>query len=114
MASPLQGEVYYWPAVKANHPMGDRKTHRWVVVSRDAFNQASAHVLACPLTSYPPTLLDIQVKATPHNRLDHDSSLLPRMITPILKEELDEAIARLPKEATRQVLDRLRMITEVS
>jgi mRNA-degrading endonuclease toxin of MazEF toxin-antitoxin module len=114
MADPLQGEVYYWPAVKKNHPMGDQKVHRWVVVSRDVFNQSGEYVLACPLTSHSPTGLDIQVKATPHNRLDHDSALLPRMITPILKEELDEVITRLPKDITRQVLDRLRLVIEVS
>jgi len=113
MADPLQGEVYYWPKIKKNHPMGDEKTHRWVVVSRDAFNKGSEHVLACPLTSYPPTKLDIEVKKTPHNRLDHDSSLLPRMISPILKEELGEPVTRLTKTATGQVLDRLRMIVEV-
>ncbi len=113
MADPLQGEVYIWPQVKDNHPMGSKKKHCWVVVSRDAFNESSSHVLACPLTSYPPNNLDIEVKKTPHNKLDHDSALLPRMITPILKDELGEPISRLPKQITREVLDRLRMIVEV-
>lgn len=113
MADPRQGEVHAWPAIEDNHPMGSRKTHWWVVVSRDAFNESSGHVLACPLMSYTPTVLDIGVKKTPHNRLDHDSSLLPRMITPILKEELGEAITRLPKQTISEVLDRLRMIVEV-
>ncbi|MBN1490647.1 MAG: type II toxin-antitoxin system PemK/MazF family toxin [Phycisphaerae bacterium] len=113
MADPLQGEVYYWPQIKKNHPMGDQKVHRWVVVSRDVFNKGSAHVLACPLTSYLPTALDIEVKKTPHNRLDHDSALLPRMISPILKDELGEPIARLSGSVTQHVLDRLRMIVEV-
>jgi mRNA-degrading endonuclease toxin of MazEF toxin-antitoxin module len=113
MTEPLQGEIYFWPAIKDNHPMGDKKVHRWVVVSRDAFNEKSSHVLACPLTSHPPTAIDVAVKATPHNRLDYDSALLPRMITPILKEELGKPIARLPKAETSQVLDRIRMIIEV-
>ena len=113
MTDPRQGEVYIWPAVKDNHPMGSKKVHRWVVVSRDAFNESSSHVLACPLTSYPATVLDIGVKKTPHNKLDHDSSLLPRMITPILKEELGEATTQLPKQVISEVLDRLRIIVEV-
>ena len=93
--------------------MGSRKKHYWVIVSRDAFNEASQHVLACPLTSYPPNVLDIEVRKTPHNKLDHDSALLPRMITPILKDELGKPITRLPTQVTSQVLDRLRMIVEV-
>lgn len=113
MADPLQGEVYYWPAIEANHSMGDRKTHRWVIVSRNAFNSSSEYILACPLTSYPPTALDIAVSRTPHNRLDHDSALLPRMITPILKAELADALTQLPPQVTRQVLDKIRMIIEV-
>lgn len=113
MTEPLQGEVYFWPAVKDNHPMGDQKVHRWAVVSRDVFNQNSKYVLACPITSYPPTALDIGIKATPHNRLNHDSSLLPRMITPILKEELTEPITRLPANLLKPVIDRLRLIIEV-
>ncbi len=114
MADPRQGEVYIWHIIKkGNHPMGSEKTHRWVVVSRDAFNESSNHVLACPLTSYQAKALDIEVKKTPHNRPDHDSSCLPRMITPILKEELGESITRLPKQVTGEVLDRLRIIVEV-
>lgn len=113
MANPLQGEVYFWPAIEGNHPMGSRKTHRWVVVSRDAFNEASTHVLACPLTSYPPTSLDIEVKKTPHNKLEHNSALLARMITPILKKELIDPIARMPSTITGQVLDRIRLLIEV-
>ena len=113
MDDPRQGEVYFWPEIKENHPMGDEITHRWVVVSRDAFNKGSPHVLACPLTSYAPTSLDIGVKKTPHNKLRHDSAILPRMITPILKEELGEAITRLPPNVTCQVLDKLRMLVEV-
>ncbi len=113
MADPLQGEVYFWPKIEPNHPMGDKKVHRWVVVSRDAFNEASEHVLACPLTSYPATPLDVEVQATPHNKLSHDSSLLPRMITPILKEELGEPDTRLPTSVTKQVLDRIRILIEV-
>src|SRR5688572_7932405 len=113
MASPLQGEVYRWPEIQGNHPMGGEKVHRWVVVSRDAFNESSDYILACPLTNYAPTALDIGVKKTPHNRLNHDSSLLPRMITPILKGELGEAITRLGEEITSQVLDRIRVLIEV-
>lgn len=93
--------------------MADAKTHRWVVISRDVFNKHSEYVLACPLTSHRPTELDVQVTKTPHNKLSHDSSLLPRMITPILKDELDDPVTRLPKAVTSQVLDRLRMIIEV-
>jgi mRNA-degrading endonuclease toxin of MazEF toxin-antitoxin module len=111
MAEPLQGEVYVWPDVKPNHPMG-AKPRIWAVVSRDRFNAHSSHVLACPLASYPPNALDIEVKATPHNRLDHDSALVPRMITPILKDELTSPRGRLPRNVVAQVLDRLRMILE--
>lgn len=113
MAEPLQGEVYFWPKIEENHPMGDEKVHRWVVVSRDAFNKASDHILACPLTSYAATEIDVSVKATPHNNLSHDSSLLPKMITPILKEELGKSTTRLRGSVTGQVLDRLRMLIEV-
>ena len=113
MAEPLQGEMFFWPEIKDNHPMGDDEVHRWVVISRDAFNQGSDHVLACPVTSYPATAIDIEVKATPHNKLSHDSSLLPRMMTPILKEELGKPISRLPPSVTGQVLDRLRILIEV-
>ena len=112
MAEPQQGEIYHWPEVRANHPMGDHKIHMWVVVSRDAFNRHSNHVLACPLTSYPPTEIDIEVKATPHNRLSHNSALLARMITPILKEELSTPVVRLPASVVGHVLESLRLIIE--
>ena len=61
MADPLQGEVYHWPQIKKNHPMGSETIHKWVIVSRDAFNESSSHVLGCPLTSYPATAIDIEV-----------------------------------------------------
>ncbi|UCD28468.1 MAG: type II toxin-antitoxin system PemK/MazF family toxin [Planctomycetota bacterium] len=113
MADPLQGEVYHWPQIKKNHPTGSETIHKWVIVSRDAFNESSSHVLGCPLTSYPATAIDIEVKATPHNKLDHDSSLLARMITPILKKELGQPVSRLPTSVTGQVLDRIRLLIEV-
>ena len=113
MAEPLQGEVYFWPEIEDKHPMGARKVHRWVVVTRDVFNESSDHVLACPLTSYPATAIDVEVKATPHNKLEYDSSLLPRMMTPILKEELGRPITRLPPSVTREVLGRIKILIEV-
>jgi len=93
--------------------MGTKENRMWVVVSRDVFNRDSRHVLACPLTSYPPTVLDIEVKDTPHNPLSHASAMLPRMISPILKSELGPAQGRLPSKVVAQVVDRIRMIVEV-
>ena len=110
MPDPRQGEVYQWPT-SGSHPMGV-KTRLWVVVSRDVFNKHSSHVLICPLTSYPATPLDIPVQATPHNPLSHDSSLLPRMITPVLKDRLGPCLGRLSRTVLSPVLDRLRMIIE--
>jgi len=110
MTDPRQGEVYQWP-VRGSHPMGD-KPRLWVVVSRDVFNKHSSHVLICPLTSYPATSLDIPVQATPHNPLSHDISLLPRMITPVLKDRLGHCLGRLPRTSISLVVDRLRMIIE--
>ena len=112
MSNVLQGGIYRWPDVPENHPMG-HKRRMWVVVSRDAFNEHADHVLACPLTSYPPTALDIAVKRTPHNLLDHDSSMLPRMITPILKSELGDALGQVSREPMQMILEKLRLILEV-
>jgi len=112
MNDPLQGEIHRWDQVPENHPMAD-KNRKWVVVSRDVFNRANDYVLACPITSYLPTELDIAVPATPHNSLEHPSAMLPRMITPILKAELGPALGRLGSKITREVAGRLRVLTEV-
>jgi mRNA-degrading endonuclease toxin of MazEF toxin-antitoxin module len=112
MTIPLQGAIYLWPDVPENHPMGI-KNRRWVVVSREAFNADSEHVLACPITSSRPGPPDIPVQATPHNRLDHDSVIRVTMITPIKKDELGAALARLSTRYTRQVIDKLRLLVEV-
>ncbi len=108
---PRQGEMYFWPEVSENHPMGEAD-HRWVVISSDRFNTHSQHVLACPVTSYPATALDIAVRPTPHNGLRHDSSVLPRMITPILKSELGTPCGRLGFDIVKQTVPRLQMIVE--
>lgn len=86
--------------------------HRWVVVSSDRFNTHSTYVLACPVTSYRATELDIAVKATPHNNLRYDSSMLARMMTPILKDELGTPCGRIGFETVKEVLLRLQMIIE--
>ncbi|HOD82426.1 MAG: PemK-like protein [Planctomycetes bacterium ADurb.Bin126] len=112
MSDPLQGEMRGWDQVPDNHPMGD-KNRMWVIVSRDAFNRSSSYVLACPITSYPPTQLDITVPATPHNPLSHQSAMLVRMITPILKRELGPALGRLGPKITREVACLLRTLNEV-
>jgi mRNA-degrading endonuclease toxin of MazEF toxin-antitoxin module len=78
----------------------------------DRFNSFSTHVLACPITSHPATELDIGVKPTLHNGLRHDSSMLARMLTPILKDELGEPCGRIGFETVKQVLPRLQMIIE--
>ena len=114
MSDPRQGEIYYWPDINENHPMGDGKIHRWVVVSRDAFNELSDHVLACPLTSHRASEIDVLIKPTPKNQLEHESSLLAKMITPISKDNLGESKGRLLPRETGQILDRLRIIIEVS
>lgn len=111
MSFPQQGEIYRWPDVADNHPMGV-KSRRWVVVSRNAFNEGSGHVLACPITSSPPGPPDITVEATPHNSLDHDSVIRVTMITPISKSELNSPLARLGTRYTRQVLAKLAMLVE--
>lgn len=112
MANPQQGDVYQWPAVSKSHPMGD-EPHMWVVVSRTIFNRDSDYVLACPLTSYPATQIDVEVRATPHNPLRHTSALLAKMITPIKKSELGSCRGHLPSSVVSEVLDRIRMIIEV-
>jgi hypothetical protein len=70
-------------------------------------------VLACPITSYPSTTLDIPVAATPHNTLDHDSTIIVPMITPILKDELQPTRGRVGAKVLRPVLEKLRLILEV-
>ncbi|MBI4579225.1 MAG: type II toxin-antitoxin system PemK/MazF family toxin [Planctomycetes bacterium] len=109
MPYPRQGEVYFWPAIPANHPMGS-KTRRWVVVSCDRYNQHSDSVLACPVTSHPPDPLDVAVSRTPHNGLDHDSAMVCDLVSPILQDELTSPVGRVSFDIVEQVLDRLRMI----
>ncbi|MFQ5492103.1 MAG: type II toxin-antitoxin system PemK/MazF family toxin [Phycisphaerae bacterium] len=111
MANPLQGEVYRWPDVPDKHPMST-KVRMWVVVSRDVFNKHFGYVLACPLTSYPPTQIDIPVRSTPHNPLTHDSALLARMVTPIGNDELGQPLGRLPFPTIAEVAQRLHQIIE--
>lgn len=106
---PRQGEIFFWPDVPENHPMGTKR-RRWVVVSCDPYNRHSESVLACPVTSHPPDLLDIAIPKTPHNRLDHDSAMEANLITPILKEELGAPVGRVTFEIIAQVVDRMTMI----
>ncbi len=109
--TPRQGEIYTWPDVPPDHPMGS-KPHRWVVVSSDTFNEKGRHVLACPVTSYAPTEIDVGIRRTPHNSLQHDSAMVPAMITPILKRRLTSAVGRVDKSTVHQVVDRLSIIVD--
>ncbi len=111
MRSPRQGEIYFWPAVPVEHPMGP-EPHRWVVVSSDTFNDHAGHVLACPVTSYPPREIDVGVRRTPHNSLQHDSAMIAAMITPIPKSKLTSAIGRVDRRTVGQVVDRLSIIID--
>lgn len=113
MTSPAQGTIHYWPASPGKHPMGKKEGRRWVVVSRDRFNQNSRYILACPITSYPPTEIDLPVAATPHNTLDHDSSIIVSLITPILKDELQPTKGRVAAGVLRPILEKLRLVLEV-
>jgi len=109
MAKICRGDVFEWPNVSEDHPMGSKR-RKWVVVSRDPFNEESRHVLACPLTSYPAQPIDIGIAKTPHNRLDHDSSLIVCMITPIKKTTIGPVISQLARHDLQAVIDRLDMI----
>ena len=111
MADILQGEIYLWPRLPPDHPMG-QKQHMWVVISSTVFNEANSHVMACPLTSYPATAIDVHVPDTPHDPLKHDSALRVCMMTPILKRHLSDPLGRLSFRLVQQVTDRLRMIIE--
>jgi mRNA-degrading endonuclease toxin of MazEF toxin-antitoxin module len=111
VADVLQGAVYYWPALPAGHPMGI-KPHMWVVVSSAVFNETHNHVMACPLTSYPATAIDVHVPDTPHDPLSHDSALRVCMMTPILKRHLTDPVGRLPFKIVQQVTERLRISVE--
>jgi len=113
MSTPVQGGIHYWQHVPANHPVRQKRC-RWVVVSRTVFNEHSDHVLACPLTRYTATPLDIAVRKTPHNSLDDDSAMIVPMISPILKVELSEAIGRVGTSQMQFVLDRLRILVEAT
>jgi mRNA-degrading endonuclease toxin of MazEF toxin-antitoxin module len=110
MARICRGDVFLWPSVAEDHPMGGKR-RRWVVVSRDAFNDESPHILACPLTSYPAQPIDISIPKTPHNRLDHDSALIVCMITPIKKTTMGPTIAHVTRDDLQPLIDRLDMIT---
>jgi mRNA-degrading endonuclease toxin of MazEF toxin-antitoxin module len=109
MSSVLQGEVYYWSDLPPDHPMG-QKQHMWVVISSSLFNELNKHVMACPLTSYAATPLDVPVARTPHNRLQHDSALRVSMMSPIPKARLEGPIARLPFEIVCEVTSRIEAI----
>ncbi len=109
MATICRGDVFEWPDVPEAHPMGSKR-RKWVVVSRDSFNEESRYVLACPLTSYPPQAIDISIPKTPHNRLDHDSSLLICMITPIRKAAIRSIIAHIGRKDLQPIIDRLDML----
>jgi mRNA-degrading endonuclease toxin of MazEF toxin-antitoxin module len=109
MARICRGDVFEWPNVPDDHPMG-RKRRRWVVVSRESFNEDSRHILACPLTSYPPQPIDISIPKTPHNRLDHDSSLVVCMISPIKKATMGPVISHVGHKDLQPIIDRLDMI----
>jgi len=84
----------------------------WVIISSAVFNQANSHVMACPITSYPTTAIDVHVPDTPHDPLTHDSALRVCMMTPIPKRHLSDPIGRLPFKIIQQVTDRLRIIVE--
>ena len=86
--------------------------HRWVVVSSDTFNEKARHVLACPVTSYAPTEIDVSIRRTPYNSLRYDSTMVSAMITPVLKSKLTSAIGRVDKATVGQVVDRLSIIIE--
>lgn len=109
MPTICRGDVFEWPDVPEDHPMGSKRL-KWVVVSRESFNENSRHILACPLTSYPPQPIDISVPRTPHNRLDHDSSLVVCMITPIRKTTMGPVIAHVDHSELQPLIDRLDMI----
>ncbi len=109
MRNPRQGEIYFWPDVPTEHPMGP-ESHRWVVVSSNTFNEHAGHVLACPVTSYPPREIDVVLRRTPHNSLQRDSAMIAAMITPIPKSMLSSAIGRVDKRTVGQVVDRLSII----
>jgi mRNA-degrading endonuclease toxin of MazEF toxin-antitoxin module len=109
LAEIYRGDVFEWPNVPKDHPMGGKR-RKWVVVSRDAFNEGSPHILACPLTSYPPQAIDISIRKTPHNSLDHDSSLTVCMITPIRKTTMGPVISHLGRGDLQPIIERLDMI----
>jgi len=109
MAMICRGDVFEWPNVPESHPMGSKR-RKWVVVSRDSFNENSRYVLACPLTSYPPQPIDISIPKTPYNRLDHDSSLVVCMITPIKRAAMGPVISHVGRKELQPVIDRLDMI----
>ncbi|GMU23233.1 MAG: hypothetical protein AMXMBFR13_33150 [Phycisphaerae bacterium] len=111
MSDVLQGGIYFWPSVPAEHPMGT-KSRMWVVISSSVFNKTHTHVMACPLTSYPVTAIDVHVPDTPHDPLSHDSALRVCMMTPILKRHLTDPVGRLPFKIVQQVTERLRIIAE--
>ncbi len=113
MTFPAQGTIHYWPSSPERHPIGKKAGRRWVIVSRDPFNQNNRYVLACPITSYRPTGIDLEVEATPHNTLDHNSSILVSMITPIPKDELQPTRGRVAAKVLRPILEKLRLILEV-
>ena len=109
MATICRGDIFEWPDVPEDHPMG-QKRRKWVVVSRDSFNEGSRHILACPLTSYPPQPIDISIRKTPHSRLDHDSALTVCMITPIKKTAMGPIISHLSRPDLQPIIDRLDML----
>ncbi len=111
MGDVLQGEIYYWPKLPAEHPMG-QKSHMWVVVSSTVFNQTHNHVMACPLTSHHATAIDVAVPDTPHNPLSHESALRVSMMTPVPRRHLSDPVGRLPFRLVQQVTDRLQIIIE--
>jgi mRNA-degrading endonuclease toxin of MazEF toxin-antitoxin module len=113
MSFPAQGTIHFWSESPHQHPIGKKPGRRWVIVSRDAFNAHQKYVLACPITSYPPTVLDIAVPATPHNTLEHDSSMIVPMVTPILKDQLRPTRGRVAAKVLRPVLEKLRLVLQV-
>jgi len=109
MARICRGDVFEWPNGSDDHPVGSKR-RKWVVVSRESFNEDSRHILACPLTSYPPQPIDISVSKTPYNQLDHDSSLVVCMITPIKKTTMGPVIAHVDRRELQPLIDRLDMM----
>ncbi len=104
-----RGDVFEWPNVPENHPMGTKR-RKWVVVSRESFNEYSRHILAGPRTSDAPQPIDISIPRTPHNRLDHDSSLIVCMITPIGKTTMGPVISHVDHKDLQPIVDLLDMI----